>query len=184
MGLKNSKYIVTSVGQNQECCLDDLTLCEDPRSILGGRVVDCRGQPVAGALVSAYKVDSCPPLPDPCHSTVDHPLGRVFTDQDGRFVIIVCVDKGETFLLDVVASSTFARCKAKVERCDLSDRECCHPQCDPRINCGTTAKHPDAVANQESRYPQGDSPINGGGPAKHPNAIVWRRNNKLSQGIR
>lgn len=129
MGYKNTKYVVTDVGQNQECCLGNLTLCEDPRSTLSGKVVDCHGHAVAGALVSAYRVHVCHPPVDPCDMELDHPIGRAFTDQHGRFIIIVCAEKDDTFLLDIFAPSVFGSCSSEVKRCKLSDQECCHPKC-------------------------------------------------------
>lgn len=124
MGFRITRYFFDDVPENSVCELGNLTLCEDSRSVIQGRVVDCNAQPVAGAVVQVLSAPAGTPVcacPEPANLTN---LGTVFTDQCGRFIFPVTPVAGLVFLLRIFAVEPPVPCPAVPAPCPDSI-DCC-----------------------------------------------------------
>lgn len=126
MGFRITRYTVNNIPGNAQVELDDLLLCDDNRSVLHGRVVDCAGLPVANAVV---KIFSAPAGVDVCDAPPEFltPEGHVFTDSSGQFIFPVC-PTDRVFLIKIFALETAGIIPATATPCPTLF-PCCTPTC-------------------------------------------------------
>lgn len=133
MGFRITRYFVDDVPANAQVELGDLILCEDPRTVLHGRVLDCEGNPVAGCIVNIFSAPAGTPVCLCDQEGVFDALveeGHVFTDECGQFIFPVC-PVGRIFLIKLFALASNAVVTDPATACANTLFNCCDPACSP-----------------------------------------------------
>lgn len=124
MGYRISRYFIEDLPRGEQVELGDITLCPDTRSVLHGRIVDCNGNTIAGAVVKFFSApcgtEVC--LCDDADELTD--LGHVFTDECGQFLFPVENAGDRIFLIKVFAPQDPAVVAGDAEAC-FDTEDCC-----------------------------------------------------------
>ncbi|MGQ9558771.1 MAG: hypothetical protein ACUVTU_12575 [Desulfurispora sp.] len=132
MSFRLTRYRIKNVPPGKQVDVGNLTLCDENRSVLHGRVIDCNGQPVEGAVVKIFSLpakDTCGKPVDPCDCHVQLTSeGHTFTDECGEWLFPVCATN-KMFLIKIFAFRPTDSVFVSAKRCE-DGLPCCDPPCD------------------------------------------------------
>ena len=125
MGYRISRYYIDNVPKGEEIEFGDVVLCSDNRSVLHGRIVNCEGNPVPGAIVKVFVASASTPV-CLCNQTDNlTDLGHVFTDVCGQFIFPVTEPCGKRYLIKVFATQCPSYVEGTITPC-FDTENCCN----------------------------------------------------------